>query len=206
MKFHSPREWSNYLITAPQKRAIGADFAAQGRPELSGREQHWSAPVPLTAVQPNPWLRPATKLPPKAATKTNQQTKPGNKKHKRIQKNLDDLSRLSGYLGAKQQRTIKTTNRNKQKNSNKGKKYTNSQFTDAKVYSYSHAWGAGHSLSLSTSVWKKTRWTTGKTHQTKQAARKEEAQGGEAEEDRGETRRRTHAALAATEVMTWRQA
>ena len=36
-------------ITPPKRRAIGADFAAQGRPGLSGREQHWSAP--LAAVQ-----------------------------------------------------------------------------------------------------------------------------------------------------------
>jgi hypothetical protein len=80
----------------------------------------------------------------KATPQSSNEDEPADKTRKQknaneFKKNLDDLSRLSGYLGAKQQRTIKTTNRNKQKNSNKGKKYTNSQFTDAKVYSYSHA-------------------------------------------------------------------
>ena len=37
-----------------------AGFAAYGRSRLSSRESHWFAPVPLAAVQPDPWLRPAT--------------------------------------------------------------------------------------------------------------------------------------------------
>ena len=55
MGIHSLVEWSNCPIIAPPQRAIGADFAAHGRPGLSGRE-----PEPLAAV---PWLRPATLLP-----------------------------------------------------------------------------------------------------------------------------------------------
>ena len=145
MKFHSPREWSSCLITAPQKRAIGADFAAGKRA-------------------------------------------------------LDDLSRLSG-----------STNKNKTRLNQRQDIHQLVQSTDAKVYSCSHVWGAGHSLYLSTLVWNQTRQWTANTHQTKQAARKEEAQGGKVEEDRGEhwqhgTRRSTHAALAATEVVTWGQA
>ena len=76
MGIHSLVEWSNCPIIAPPQRAIGADFAAHGRPGLSGREQPWSAPEPLAAVQSSSWLRPATLLPPRATTRERQETKP----------------------------------------------------------------------------------------------------------------------------------
>ena len=48
------------LIRNRNSRSMCADFAAHGRSRLSSRESHWFAPVPLAAVQPGPWLRPAT--------------------------------------------------------------------------------------------------------------------------------------------------
>jgi hypothetical protein len=48
------------LIRKRNSRSMCADFAAHGRSRLSSRESHWFAPVPLAAVQPGPWLRPAT--------------------------------------------------------------------------------------------------------------------------------------------------
>ena len=48
------------LIRNGNSRSMCAGFAAHGRSRLSSRESHWFAPVPLAAVQPDPWLRPAT--------------------------------------------------------------------------------------------------------------------------------------------------
>ena len=66
-----------------------ADFAAHGRPGLSNRECHWIAPVLLAAVQPGPWLRPATSYSPYRTRQTCQRDKvtgqPRQTKNKRIQ-------------------------------------------------------------------------------------------------------------------------
>ena len=70
--------------------------------------------------------------------------------------------RLSGYLGTKQQRTNRNKTRLKQR-----QKYipTRSVYGREGVFC-SYAWGAGHSLHLSTLSWNKTRrWTAKKTHQ-----------------------------------------
>ena len=62
-------------IRKRNSRSMCADFAAHGRPGLSNRECHWIAPVLLAAVQPGPWLRPATSYSPYRTRQTCQRDK-----------------------------------------------------------------------------------------------------------------------------------
>ena len=61
----------HHPIRKRNSRSLCADFAAHG-PGLSNRECHWIAPVLLPAVQPSPWLRPATSYSPYGTRQTSQ--------------------------------------------------------------------------------------------------------------------------------------
>ena len=61
---HSPKEWGSSRKIPTPERAMWAGFAARARPRQHSREWPWAAPVPLTAVQPSPWHRPAMLHPP----------------------------------------------------------------------------------------------------------------------------------------------
>ena len=53
----------NYHIFLPIDEPCWQSCAARGRPRLSYRENHRSAPVKLTAAQSGPWHRPANYRP-----------------------------------------------------------------------------------------------------------------------------------------------
>ena len=78
-------------------------YAARGRPRLSYREHHWSAPVKLTAAQSGPWHRPANYRPSRieAATHVVDPDKGHTKeaqKNKRIQNQLSKRPRQGGKV------------------------------------------------------------------------------------------------------------
>ena len=70
---HSPREWAHRVSSEPKAKRTNhvGRLCCSRAPGLSSREQRWIAPVLLAAVQPSPWLRPATCNSP--------QTRPTNK-------------------------------------------------------------------------------------------------------------------------------
>ena len=96
---HSPREWAHRVSSEPKAKRTNhvGRLCCSRAPGLSSREQRWIAPVLLAAVQPSPWLRPATCNSP--------QTRPTNKPRqghrtpknkKRIQKRKPSNKTLCG--------------------------------------------------------------------------------------------------------------
>ena len=80
---------AQWVSSKPQaKRTLIADFAARRRPRLSSREQLWIASALLAAVQPSPWLQPATSKPSSTIDETHRLDKTTGqppKTNKRIQ-------------------------------------------------------------------------------------------------------------------------
>ena len=60
---HRVDRLQNYHIFRPSDEPCWQSCAARGRPRLSYREEHRSAPVKLTAAQSGPWHRPANYCP-----------------------------------------------------------------------------------------------------------------------------------------------
>ena len=60
---HRVDRLQNYHIFRSIDEPCWQSCAARGRPRLSYRDEHWNAPVKLTAAQSGPWHRPANYRP-----------------------------------------------------------------------------------------------------------------------------------------------